>query len=67
MESGVDFVATDCPNDDRFMLHIRAAIAEDEARKVSQRTRGPPAFPAGTLVWSRAGRVRISALLARCS
>jgi DNA invertase Pin-like site-specific DNA recombinase len=39
MESGVDFVATDCPNDDRFMLHIRAAIAEDEARKISQRTK----------------------------
>jgi DNA invertase Pin-like site-specific DNA recombinase len=39
MESGVDFVATDCPNDDRFMLHIRAAMAEDEARKISQRTK----------------------------
>jgi DNA invertase Pin-like site-specific DNA recombinase len=39
MESGVDFVCADCPNDDRFMLHIRAAIAEDEARKISQRTK----------------------------
>jgi DNA invertase Pin-like site-specific DNA recombinase len=39
MESGVNFVATDCPNDDRFMLHIRAAMAEDEARKISERTK----------------------------
>lgn len=39
MESGVDFVAADCPNDDRFMLHVRAAVAEDEARKISQRTK----------------------------
>jgi DNA invertase Pin-like site-specific DNA recombinase len=39
LETGVNFVATDCPNDDRFMLHIRAAIAEDEARKISNRTK----------------------------
>jgi DNA invertase Pin-like site-specific DNA recombinase len=39
MDSGVDFVAADCPNDDRFMLHIRAAVAEDEARKISERTK----------------------------
>ncbi len=39
METGVDFVAADCPNDDRFMLHIRAAVAEDEARKISERTK----------------------------
>jgi DNA invertase Pin-like site-specific DNA recombinase len=39
MESGVDFVAADSPNDDRFMLHIKAAVAEDEARKISDRTK----------------------------
>jgi DNA invertase Pin-like site-specific DNA recombinase len=39
MESGVDFVAADSPNDDRFMLHIKAAVAEDEARKISERTK----------------------------
>jgi hypothetical protein len=36
MESGVDFFAADCPNDDVAMTHFRAVIAEDEARKISQ-------------------------------
>lgn len=36
MES-VDFRACDYPDDDPFILHIRAAIAEDEARKISLR------------------------------
>ena len=39
MESGVDFRAADIPNADRFMLHIYAAVAEEEGRKISQRTR----------------------------
>ena len=39
MESGVDFFAADCPNDDITMTHFRAVIAEDEARKISQRTK----------------------------
>jgi DNA invertase Pin-like site-specific DNA recombinase len=39
MESGVDFVAADVPDKDRFMLHIRAAFAEEEARKISERTK----------------------------
>ena len=39
METGVDFRAADIPNADRFMLHIYAAVAEEEARKFSQRTR----------------------------
>jgi DNA invertase Pin-like site-specific DNA recombinase len=39
MESGVDFVAADSPGDDRFILHIKAAVAEDEARKISDRTK----------------------------
>lgn len=39
MESGVPFVAADAPDKDRFMLHIRAAFAEEEARKVSDRTK----------------------------
>jgi DNA invertase Pin-like site-specific DNA recombinase len=32
MESGVDFVAADCPNDDRMMLQMRAVFAEEEAQ-----------------------------------
>lgn len=37
MES-VDFRACDYPDDDPFMLHIRAAVAEDEARRIGLRT-----------------------------
>jgi DNA invertase Pin-like site-specific DNA recombinase len=39
MESGVEFRACDYPDKDPFMLHIRAAVAEEEARKISTRTR----------------------------
>jgi DNA invertase Pin-like site-specific DNA recombinase len=39
LESGVDFVAADSPNDDKFMLHIKACFAEEEARKISLRTK----------------------------
>jgi DNA invertase Pin-like site-specific DNA recombinase len=39
METGVDFFAADCPNDDITMTHFRAVIAEDEGRKISQRTK----------------------------
>ncbi len=35
----VDFFAVDCPNDDVTMIQFRAVIAEDEARKISQRTK----------------------------
>jgi DNA invertase Pin-like site-specific DNA recombinase len=39
MESGVEFVAVDMPHADRFTLHIFAALAEEEGRRISQRTR----------------------------
>lgn len=39
MESGVPFLACDAPDKDRFMLHVRAAFAEEEARKISERTK----------------------------
>lgn len=39
METGVPFVAADMPNADRFMLHVYAAMAEEEARRISQRTK----------------------------
>jgi DNA invertase Pin-like site-specific DNA recombinase len=35
----IDFFAVDCPNDDVTMIQFRAVIAEDEARKISQRTK----------------------------
>ncbi len=39
MESGVPFVACDNPHANRLTLHILAAVAEDEALRISQRTK----------------------------
>jgi DNA invertase Pin-like site-specific DNA recombinase len=39
MESGVPFVACDMPHAKPFELHIRASLAEEEARLISQRTK----------------------------
>lgn len=39
IESGANFIALDMPQADRFMLHVYAAMAEEEARRISQRTR----------------------------
>src|ERR1700733_8751874 len=39
MEEGVPFVACDMPNATPFMLHIYAAVAEEEARAISRRTK----------------------------
>jgi DNA invertase Pin-like site-specific DNA recombinase len=38
MESGVDFAACDVPEANRLLLHIMAAVAENEARAISDRT-----------------------------
>ncbi|MEP3226306.1 MAG: recombinase family protein [Parasphingorhabdus sp.] len=39
METGIDFVAADMPKADRFMLHVYAAMAEEEGRRISERTK----------------------------
>lgn len=39
IESGVDFVACDNPHANRLTIHILAAVAEDEARRISDRTK----------------------------
>ncbi|WP_096701434.1 recombinase family protein [Magnetospirillum sp. 15-1] len=39
MEAGVDFVACDMPTASRMVLHVMAAFAEEEARRISERTR----------------------------
>jgi len=39
MESGADFVACDLPNANKLTIHILAAVAEDEARRTSERTK----------------------------
>jgi DNA invertase Pin-like site-specific DNA recombinase len=35
MEGRADFVAVDMPNADRFTIHIFAALAEEEGRRIS--------------------------------
>jgi len=39
LEANVRFVAVDMLNADRFMLHVYAAMAEEEARRISERTK----------------------------
>jgi DNA invertase Pin-like site-specific DNA recombinase len=39
LETGVLFVAADQPTKDRFMLHLQAAFAEEEGRRISERTK----------------------------
>ena len=39
MESKTPFVACDMPNADPLRLHIEAAVAEDERRRISERTK----------------------------
>ena len=52
MESGVDFVCCDNPHANRLTIHILAAVAEDEARRISERRK--PRWPLqGT--WREAG------------
>ncbi len=39
MESGVEFIAADMPTVNRLTIHILAAVAEEEARMISARTK----------------------------
>jgi DNA invertase Pin-like site-specific DNA recombinase len=39
MESKVDFLSIEHPTRDRFWLHLQAAFAEEEGRRISQRTK----------------------------
>ena len=61
MESGVEFVASDMPAVNRLTVHILAAVAEEEARMISTRTKA-------ALAAARARGVRLGNphLLARC-
>ncbi len=39
MESNMDFIACDNPHANKLTIHILAAVAEDEAKRISERTR----------------------------
>lgn len=39
LESGVEVTAADMPEANRFVLHIMAAVAEQEGRAISERTK----------------------------
>lgn len=39
LDSGADFAACDVPEANRLLLHVLAAVAENEARAISDRTR----------------------------
>jgi DNA invertase Pin-like site-specific DNA recombinase len=39
MDSGLEFIALDCPHANRLTIHILAAVAEDEARRIGERTK----------------------------
>jgi len=81
MESGVEFVAADMPTVNRLTVHILAAVAEEEARMISARTKaaltaakargvrlGNPNLLAGSPAQARAANaVRISWAQARAA
>lgn len=59
MESGVEFVACDMPQANRFVVHIMAAVAEQEAEAISKRTKA--ALAAAKARGTQLGGRRVSA------
>jgi DNA invertase Pin-like site-specific DNA recombinase len=57
MESGVDFVVADMPAVNRLTIHILAAVAEEEARMISARTKA--ALAAAKMRGVRLGNPRL--------
>ena len=59
LEAGVEIAAADMPEANRFLLHVMAAVAEHEAKAISDRTRAALAAAKArgvALGWSMPGR-----------
>jgi DNA invertase Pin-like site-specific DNA recombinase len=67
IEAGVEIAAADMPEANRFLLHVMAAVAEQEARMISDRTRAAleaakkRGVALGWAIPGRAGEQRIAA------
>lgn len=67
LESGVEVTAADMPEANRFLLHVMAAVAEHEAKTISDRTRAALAaakergIKLGWSIPSRAGEQLLAA------
>ena len=59
MESGVEFVAVDMPQANPFVVHILAAVAEQEAKAISKRIKA--ALAAAKARGTKLGGCRVSA------
>lgn len=65
MDSGCDFIACDMPDANRLTVHIMAAMAEHEARCISDRTKAAlAAKKARGEVWGPSSEIRQAALTA---
>ena len=64
MDSGVEFAAADMPDANRMLLHILAAIAEGEAKAISDRTKS--ALAAAKARGTNSGLITLRSLFSRC-